>query len=246
MGDSDNNTTLPLVTRRRVLAGTAFAMVGWRPKAYASNDLEKDQSPDPAVAVWRKWQAAHRQTEQLCRQQQRLEQKLVETIGFPNATILLRDGESVTLHSLQALHEVLDLGPEDMAKREKAEADLAAHQVRWDAADREICYSATLRAEREAGDRAEDLLEVLSETPATSLTGVAAKLDAALMEGESSEDDAEFPWPQIRSARDDLIRIGKEVVPEQVFPDEIRQRQTRRRREEIGFSVAPGSDGGAA
>ncbi|WP_292156287.1 hypothetical protein [Mesorhizobium sp.] len=246
MGDSDNITTLPRVTRGSLLAGTTNAKVGRQARAFASSDSETDRSIDPAVAIWREWQAAHGETVRLCRQQQRLERRLVETVGFPCATIRLRDGENVTLHSLQALRDVLDLGPEDMAKREKAEADLAAHQVRWDAADREIGYSATLRAEREAGDRAEDLLEALSETPATSLAGVAAKLDTVLREGEASEDDAEFPWPQIRSARDDLIRIGKEVVPEQVFPDEIRQRQTRRRREEMGFPVAPGSDGGAA
>ncbi|WP_292474249.1 hypothetical protein [Mesorhizobium sp.] len=218
MGDSDNTTTLPRVTRGRVIAGTANAKAGRRARAFACDDSETDQSADPAVAVWREWQTAHEETERLCRQQQRLERQLVETIGFPCATIRLRDGESVTLHSLKALLEVLDLDPEDMTKRVKAEADLAAHQERWDAVDREIGYSATLRAEREAADRAEDLLEALSETLATSLAGVAAKLDAVLREGESSEDDAEFPWPQVRSARDDLIRIGKEVVPERCFP----------------------------
>lgn len=54
MGDSDNTTTRPLVTRRRVLAGTAIAIVGSKRNAFARNDLETDQSADPAVAVWRK------------------------------------------------------------------------------------------------------------------------------------------------------------------------------------------------
>ncbi|TPN81003.1 hypothetical protein FJ987_18600 [Mesorhizobium sp. CU2] len=123
----------------------------------------------------------------------------------------------MTLHSLQALHNVLDHGPEDVASRAQAEADLAAHQARWDAAAQEIGYSATLRAEREAADRAEDLLEALSETPAISLAGVAAKLDAVLTEGRSSEDDAEFPWPQIRSALNDVIQIGQ--VPGYMRPN---------------------------
>ncbi|MDX8481467.1 hypothetical protein RFN28_23825 [Mesorhizobium sp. VK24D] len=222
MGDSDNTTTLPRVTRGRLLAATTNAKARRQPRAFACDESEIDQSADPAVAVWCKWKAAHHQTEQLCRQQQRLERQLVERVGFPCATIRLRDGESVTLHSLKAILEVLDLGPEEAAKRSEAEADFAAHQARWNAADRKIGYSATLRAECEAADRAEDLLEALSKTPATSLAGVIAKFDAVLMEGEASEDDAEFPWPQIRSARDDLIRIGKEEVPEQVFPNEIR------------------------
>ncbi|WP_292325414.1 hypothetical protein [Mesorhizobium sp.] len=211
MGDSDNTLSLPPVSRRRVLAGTAIAIAGWQPSAFACSDLATDQSADPAVAVWRKWQAAHEQTERLCRQQQRLERKLAESIGFPCATFRLRDGESVTLHSLRALNEVLGRDPADAAVYAKAEADFAAHQARWDAADKEIGYSATLRAEREAADRAEDLLELLSETPAASLAGVAAKLDAVLREGQVSDDDAEFPWPQIRSAFEDIGRIGRQT-----------------------------------
>ncbi|TJW39667.1 MAG: hypothetical protein E5W83_30370 [Mesorhizobium sp.] len=208
MANSDDTTTRPLVTRRRVLAGTAIAIAGYLPKAFARNDLGTDLSADPAVTVWRKWQSAHKQTERLCRQQQRLERKLAETIGFPSATIQLSDGKRVTLHSLGALREVLDLGPEDVSMRAKAETDFATHQASWDAADRELGYSAALRAEREAGDRAEDLLELLSETRATSLAGVAAKLDAVLREGEVSEDSDEFPWPQIRSAFEDMSRMA--------------------------------------
>lgn len=42
-----------------------------------------------------------------------------------------------------------------------------------------------------------------------SSAGVAAKLDAVLREGNIWEDGSEFPWPQIRSALDDLARIGR-------------------------------------
>ncbi|MDX8481781.1 hypothetical protein RFN28_25445 [Mesorhizobium sp. VK24D] len=246
MGDSDNITTLPLVTRRRVLAGTAIAMAAWQSTAVARNDLEKDRSTDSAVAVWRKWQAAHEETERLCRQQQRLERKLAETVGFPCATILLRDGESVTLYSLRALRDVLDLNPEDVAMSAKAETDFAAHQARWDALDKEIGYSATLRAEREAADRAEDLLEMLSETPAASLAGVAAKLDAVLREGDLSEGSDEFPCPQIRSALDDVIRIGQRLFPEQMLASEMLQSKPARKREGRSLRVWTEADGGPA
>ncbi|RWH58162.1 MAG: hypothetical protein EOQ83_26390 [Mesorhizobium sp.] len=209
MADSDNTTTLPRVTRRQLLAGTAVAATGWEPKAFAQSDSQTELFADPAVVVWRKWQTAHQETERLCRKQQRLERKLTETIGFPCATMRLQGHGSVAVHSLQALHKVADFHSHDAATRADAEACLAAHQARWDAADREIGYSATLQAEREAADLAEGLLEVLSETPAASLAGVAAKLDAVIREGQPSKDDAEFPWLQIRSALKDLIRIGK-------------------------------------
>ncbi|MGX5804295.1 hypothetical protein ACWGS9_24040 [Bradyrhizobium sp. Arg314] len=246
MADSDNTTPLSFVTRRRVLAGTAFAIAGWQRRAFASNNLEKDLSADPAVALWRKWHDAHEQTERLCRQQQRLERKLAETVGFPSVTIRLSGGESVTLHSLEALREVLDLGPEGVAMRAKAEADFAAHQARWDAADKGIGYSTALRAEREVADRAEDLLEALSETPATSLAGVAAKLDAVLREGEVSEDSDEFPWPQIRSAFEDIGRIGRQREPSQAFPNGMRQPKPLRNRGGCCFRVGDEANGGAA
>ncbi|WP_292464495.1 hypothetical protein [Mesorhizobium sp.] len=213
MADSDNTTTRPLITRRRLLAGTAIAIAGWKPNAFAGNDLQADQFADPAIAVWRKWQIAREHTEQLCRQQQRLERKLVETIGFPCATIRVRE-EHVRLHSIQAIRKLVSLGSEGVARRSGAEVDFAAHQARWDAADKEIGYSATLQAEREAADRAEDLLGLLSGTPAASLAGVAAKLDAVLKEGESSDCDGEFPWPQIRSVFEDIHRLSSQPFPE--------------------------------
>lgn len=221
-------------------------MAGWKPKALAGNDLETDQSADPAMAVWREWQAAHEHTDRLCRQQQRQERKLVETVGFPCATIRLPGGESVTLHSLAALNEVLDSGPADAAVYAKAEADFAAHLARWDAVDGKIGYSATLRAEREAADRAEDLLEALSLTSAVSLAGVVAKLDAVLREGEVSGDDAEFPWPQIRSALNDVIRIGQRLVPEQKLPNEMLKPKPCRKRAGDGLRVRAEANGGAA
>ncbi|WP_206075225.1 hypothetical protein [Mesorhizobium tamadayense] len=244
MADSDNTTTLPFVTRRKMLAGTAIALAGSKRNAFARNGLE-DLSADPAVAVWRQWQAAHDETERLCRQQQRLERKLAESVGFPCATVLLRGGEDVTLHSLQAIHEVLDLGPEDAAMRAQAETDFAAHQARWDAAARESGYSAALQAERKAADRTEDLLELLSETPAASLAGVAAKLDAVLREEEGPADDAEFPWPQIRSVLGDVIRIGQELVPGQMLANRLGISKPGRGRG-CGIRVSNGANGSAA
>ena len=65
MADSDNSTTLPSVIRRELFRATT----------------------DPAVAVWREWQAAHEETDRLSREQQRLERKLVEEVGFPKVMI---------------------------------------------------------------------------------------------------------------------------------------------------------------
>ncbi len=70
-------------------------------------------------------------------------------------------------------------------------------------------YTEAVAAENTAGEQAIELLEWLSRTPAASFAGVAAKLDAVLGEAQPNEDDDEFPWPLIRSALADLIRIGR-------------------------------------
>ncbi len=212
MADSDNNTTLPFVTRRKVLAGTAIAMAASQATSFARSDLEGDDAIDPAVAVWRRWQPAWEETERLCNEQQRLEKVLIETVGFPCTTVKLSDGESVTVHSLGALQELLGVRPANTVDRAQAEAEIVAHQARWDAADRAIGYSTGLLAECEAGEKARELLEAFSQVPATSLAGVAAKLDAVLREGEYSLHDSEPPWPQIRSALDDIARIREQKV----------------------------------
>ncbi|MER8583229.1 hypothetical protein NKG95_31855 [Mesorhizobium sp. M1423] len=210
MADSDNTTTPPFVTRRQVLTAGMFRSTALvlEKNARAGNVAATNTPPDPVLALWREWQAAHRLSEQLCRRQQRLETRLVGSVGFPCATLRLPTGEDVTLHSIEALDDVLGNGPDTASLREKAEADLARHQARWDAAAEETGYTAALRAEGDAGDRAQDLLEAFSTTPATTLAGLAAKLDAVLREGEAWEECSEFPWPQIRSALKDLVRIA--------------------------------------
>ncbi|MER8479309.1 hypothetical protein [Mesorhizobium sp. M1163] len=155
----------------------------------------------------------HKLTEKLCRMQQRLEMRLVESVGFPCAIVRLTEGDEVTVHSVEALNEVLGKGPDTSALRQKVEADFALHQARWDAAAEQTGYNAALMAEREAGNRTKDLLAALSTTPATTLGGVAGKLDALLREGETWEECSEFPWPQIRSALGDLMHIARQTTP---------------------------------
>ena len=200
------------VTCSSARARTAIATTSSQPATIACIDFKKDQSADPAVAAWREWQAAYEETDRLNREQQRLERELAETVGFPNVKIHLSDGRTVTLHSFEELRDLVGVSSIDVAVRAKAEAELAAYQGRWDASDRAIGYSAVIRAEIAAGDRAETLLEALSETPAISLAGVAAKLDAILREGQPSKSDAEFPWPQIRSVLQDAVRIGEQTA----------------------------------
>ncbi|MER9964438.1 hypothetical protein NKJ72_26485 [Mesorhizobium sp. M0045] len=224
MADSDNTTTLPYVTRRRVLAGTVVATTAWtlEGNASASGAGSTNVRSDPALALWREWERVHKLTERLCRRQQRLETKVVERVGFPCVTLRVPEGEELTVHSIEALNQVLGNGPDTAAVRKKAETEFLAHQARWDAAAEETGYTAAFRAEREAGEKMQDVMQAFSATPATTVAGVAGKLDAVLREGEAWEECSEFPWPQIRSALCDLVRIA-----EGFGADRVRRRKIR-------------------
>lgn len=94
-------------------------------------------------------------------------------------------------------------------RQQRLEADLKS------GGGREADYEAARRAESASGAHALDLLEQFSHTPAASLAGVAAKLDAVLAEGQPGEEDEEFPWPQLRSVLEDVVRIGGLAEPAQ-------------------------------
>jgi hypothetical protein len=210
MADSDDTTTLFSVTRRMLLTGTMAATATW-PLEYgigAAEAMADNGASDPALALWHDWKVACLNTVALCRKQQRLETQLVNTVGFPHAKVYLPDEDATAAVWWQG--EIGEYFGDDSAFadiRVKAEADLAAHQARWDAEEERIGYSAAKQAERIAADREQELVDALTATPATTLAGVAGKLDAVLCEGQYFDECTEFPWPLVRSALDDLVRI---------------------------------------
>jgi hypothetical protein len=126
----------------------------------------------------------------------------------------------VTIFSLDAIEDIYGSDPKMADLRAEAEAELAADQSLWNAADENIGYVAAKREEEEAGDSEQGLVDALISTRATSLAGIAGKLDVILHEGESWEECTQFPWPHIRSALCDLVRIGQTVELDVVMPGE--------------------------
>lgn len=232
MADSDHSMSLSFVTRRRLLMGTAVATLAW-PFDGSAQPIETHadhKSPDPALLAWQKWKTAALRTEALCHKQQRLETQLVREIGFPQTTLRLPGSvETLEIFSEETIEEICGSAPDMANLRARAEAELAAHQARWDVVDEQIGYSATKQAEVEAGEREQELVEALTATPATSLAGIAGKLDMIFHEGAIWEDDTEFPQPQIRSALRDLIRIAQAIEPNVVMPGSDREDGRARR-----------------
>ncbi len=224
MADSDHSMSFACVTRRMALGCGVVAATGWalggnaQGRSPAIADGALNTVPDPALALWREWKAVHELAEQLYRRQQELEVELAERVDFLCTVINLPDREGVTICSKAALDRVIGDRTDMAAIRARAEADLTERQERWDAADREIGYSVALKAEREAEQWEESLLKALSVTPATSLAGVVGKLDAVMRRDEAWEDYSKHPWPQIRSACNDLVRLGRQMAPGLLFP----------------------------
>ncbi|MEC5325486.1 hypothetical protein [Aurantimonas sp. A3-2-R12] len=79
-------------------------------------------------------------------------------------------------------------------------------------------YSVAKEAEEAAAFREQQLVDALMSASATSLAGVAGKLDAILREGESSAESPEFPWPFLRSALVDLVRLAQKAQPDRFVP----------------------------
>ncbi|MBD1548682.1 hypothetical protein [Roseibium aggregatum] len=219
MADSEISTSLSSVTRRMLLAGTALVTAAWTINTFARWPTLDGDEPDAALRLWKEWNEANLRTSELCRRQQGIEARLFETVGFPRAEVdLPEEGGPVLLHSQDQIEEFFGNDPSTAAIQARAEDNLAAHQARWDAADSELGYSAAKQEEETAALLEQELVDALMNTPATSLAGVASKLDAILREGESSEDCPDFPWPFIRSALADLVRIVQRIQPDRIVP----------------------------
>jgi hypothetical protein len=211
MADSDDTTTSFSVTRRMLLTST-MATAAILPLEYGTGAQEAmfSNAPyDPAMALWHAWKAACTTAVDLCQKQQTLETQLVETVGFPHAEVYLPDEDvTVALWWEGDIWNYFRRGSDFANIQIQAKTDLAAHQARWDAEDMRIGYSAAVQAERIAAERERKLMEALTATPATTLTGVAGKLDAVLCENECYGESAEFSCQMIRSALDDIVRLS--------------------------------------
>jgi hypothetical protein len=221
MADSDHSTSLSSVTRRRLLVGTATVSLASALHTFGPGGAETPEEArhvaDIAFSLWQEWLTAYEKTAAACHKQQQLETRLAKEVGFPPILVpVAGEPDPVPIFSMEELDDLLGGNPETSSLRARSSADLIAHQARWDAADGTIGYSQAKHAEEEAAERQRQLVETLWAAPAHSLAGVAAKLDAILTEGEWCQDCPEFPWPQIRGALADLVRIGR---LENVFQD---------------------------
>ena len=185
MANPETITSASAFTRRTLLVASVGAVAPPPFKGNTSVDSSRTMVIDPATSLWIQWKTAQDITDVLCQRQQSLETQLLQLIRLSDA---INDAE----------------GAEAGCATEEE-----SYRARWAAADLAVGYSEAKIEEERAADIAKDLGDALAATPASSVEGVAAKLHAVLREGEWCENCPEFPWPQVRSALSDLIRIGR-------------------------------------
>lgn len=220
MADSDHSMSFGRVTRRLALAGLFVAGVGrafGASRATVASDVMPPPASDPAMAVWRDWNAAYEQAMWRCDRLQELEAALAERVDGLWTVVSSPDGEETIICSKAALDRIIGERTDMAEIRAKAEAELDARQAHFEVVATEIGYFEGLRAEQAGFARVAALLVALSGTPANSLAGVVGKLDAVLRNGADWEDRLAFPWPQIRSAHADLTRMARQLNPH-AFP----------------------------
>jgi hypothetical protein len=141
MADSDNSTSPSAVTRRRLLAGTMIAAL---PLPVAGGSTLEPASREIVLTLWRAWNEAHAVTDGLCLRQQRLEDRLMRTVGF------LRVRSASLARNKLSWPPQVDDDPACADFRAKKKAGLATQQAHWEEADSKLGYSAAKRADGKA------------------------------------------------------------------------------------------------
>jgi hypothetical protein len=207
MVDSDHSMSLSVVTRRQLLSGaTSLALpAAMRPASVTSEGNDHAGQGD-VVEAWRAWRRAHARTLRLCQRQQHLEARLLATIGYPRVTLPERGGQGP--HAAFSIADIESFFDDDSVACRQARAEFLSHQARWDRGVAESCYLNVLQQEAASEQLEKEIAERLFATPASTLSGLLAKLDVMLREAPQGREDDEFPWPQLRAVAKDVIRLS--------------------------------------
>jgi hypothetical protein len=204
MVDSEKIIGLLSVSRRRFLASavsTATPPLG----------ITAPCSPmgsDPILLLWQDWLGAHAEAIAWSKRAGSLEHAMAREVGFPRVLIPSRFPTPVWATS----HGDIDAEQEGIAvtedQRRQLHSDLATQQERWDAASEATGFNAADQKEAQAWRKSEELADALFALRAQGILGVIIKLTLILRTGEAEANSDEHPWPQIRSAYEDLRSLA--------------------------------------
>jgi hypothetical protein len=206
MVDSENSTSLPPVSRRNLLAGIA-ATPGLRA---ANSAIGSTSASDPVLPLWRLWQRLYAYASGLCERWQKLESRLVHTVGFPQVFIPSPDGgREICAQSHSEIDQAVAAGNCSPELGAALHAEFAARRARWDAEARALGFDEANRQELEAWRKEEEAVREIFRTRAGTLAGIEIKLALMIHLCSAFSDDPEFPLPQLRSTIADVKRLRR-------------------------------------
>ncbi|WP_455273798.1 hypothetical protein [Rhizobium herbae] len=212
MTDSENDKTLPAITRRKMLfATTAYlsALTDHTGASHPSSDQESN-APGNVLALWRAWYDAHEEGTRLCHLQQRLETEVLKSAGgFPVINLEIQGEDRPIVVRTCAQIDTLLPGDAMAEARKTAKTELAARLQKWNAADELFGYSRTRHAETQMAGVEEASAKLLWEAPAHTTSDIIAKIHAIIETEDPGSHFKERPWPQLRMVLTDLVRIER-------------------------------------
>jgi hypothetical protein len=205
MVDSEIITSLPGVTRRALLAGTATV-----PLAPILRHSPADgATADPIMALYQDWRKADAEALRWCRKWGELEAVLARSVGFPRVPISLPSEANIWVTTHGDIDRQLVDKPDMEALSAQLHAKLAALTARWEAGVEAVGLAEVERQEKLAWEKREALAFRAFSLPSRDLASIIIKLTVILRMGEARESDDEFPWPQIASVIADLERLAE-------------------------------------
>jgi hypothetical protein len=206
MANDHHTTSLPSVSRRALLAGTAAAPIAAAPRFLSS----PESTPDPVVPRWREWQRLHVLASELCHRWQEMETRLVRAIGFPQVFIPSADGSrAICAQSHSEIDQAVAAGDCSQEVGAALHAEFAIRRARWDAEAAALGFDEANRQELAAWREQEEAARTVFRTKAVTLAGVEIKLALMIQLCATFSGDPDFPLPQLRSTMADVRRLRR-------------------------------------
>jgi hypothetical protein len=204
MVDSENSTSLSSVSRRKML-GCAIASPALRAVHLTAGPT---QPYDPVLLLWCEWQRLHAYALELCKHWQKVEARLVHSVGFPQVFISSSDSaRKICAQSHSDIDHAVAAGDCSQELSVALHAELAVRRDRWDAEAKALGLDEANRQEVAAWREEEEAVRAVFRTRAATLAGVEIKLTLMIELCAAFSDDPDFPLPQLRSALSDVKRL---------------------------------------
>lgn len=222
MADSENNRTLPAITRkkynprgcpaeklpriidRRNLLSVAARLLSSR--VVETDGQRRAPGPTPVRELWPQWYALYQRQMRACHFRKKLEAEMLNNPAcVPVALQINGADQPVVVHSFADIQRLsFQLDAEQITQ---ARAELRQRRRSWKNADRRLGYSAAVALEQDLAQEAGIMGRVMGISTPSSLIEVTAKLHWLIVTQDPALKLKDTPWPELRTMLKDLILL---------------------------------------